>query len=308
MADTRDTEHPDDHPDPLAPVLHGPVVLGTKRSRRTVAGALIAGAGRALRVATALNGAQSLVYWSRDGGGDVDYVRPEHHTLSVYIEGGSGVRERRAPAARGFAGAICVLPAGHESRWYNDAAVGVLHVYFDDSDLECLGARQVEPLRQVNFGRDPLLHALGRGLVDDVGWSGEAERLVVEQLVRAMLARLVTGGVTSGLARGLSARQLARIETRMRESGGGDCTLEALAACVGLGPRQFTRRYKAATGTTPGQRLVALRVERAQALIRDGRALADVALETGFASQSHLTRRFREHVGTTPGRWRDALQ
>jgi AraC-like DNA-binding protein len=31
--------------------------------------------------------------------------------------------------------------------------------------------------------------------------------------------------------------------------------------------------------------------------------LADVAAEVGFADQAHLTRRFRQFLGTTPGRF-----
>ena len=260
---------------------------------------------------------RSIAYWRHDGGGDADYLRPDHHTLSVYLEGGTGVRERRNPAVRGSPGAICVLPAGEESRWFNDARVGVLHVYFDGADLDRLdGAAAPAALAPLHYGRDPLLHALGRALVDDVDWAADADRLVREQLVAAMLARLIGGrrGGTGGARPGasprrvgaLSAARLGRVEARLRDPDATACTLGDLAAEVGLGVRQFARAYRAATGTTPGQRLLALRIERAQALIRGGAALVDVAHETGFASQSHLTRRFREHLGITPARWRDA--
>ncbi|MFI5226445.1 MAG: helix-turn-helix domain-containing protein [Candidatus Limnocylindrales bacterium] len=39
----------------------------------------------------------------------------------------------------------------------------------------------------------------------------------------------------------------------------------------------------------------------------DGQPLADVAAEVGFCDQAHLTRRFRRFLGTTPGRFRDAI-
>ena len=48
-----------------------------------------------------------------------------------------------------------------------------------------------------------------------------------------------------------------------------------------------------------------LRVERARLLIQEGASdLASVALEAGFADQSHFTRVFRRLVGTTPGEYR----
>ena len=277
----------------------------------TVARALAAaGNARALSAAH-VGGARSIVHWYRDGGGDADYLRPDHHTLSVYLEGGTGVRERGNPAVRGSPGAICVLPANEESRWFNDARVGVLHVYFDGADLASLyGAAAPAALAPLHYGRDPLLHALGRALVDDVDWTADADRLVREQVVAAMLARLVGGrregaGGTRRVG-ALSAARLERVEARLRDPDATACTLGDLAAEVGLGVRQFARAYRAATGTTPGRRLLALRIERAQALIRGGAALVDVAHETGFASQSHLTRRFREHLGITLARWRDA--
>ena len=34
-----------------------------------------------------------------------------------------------------------------------------------------------------------------------------------------------------------------------------------------------------------------------------GQPLAEVALAVGFSSQSHLTRRFKETIGLTPGRY-----
>jgi len=50
--------------------------------------------------------------------------------------------------------------------------------------------------------------------------------------------------------------------------------------------------------------LNAVRVAEAQKRIRLGMPLASVALECGFADQSHLTRRFKGSVGVTPAAWR----
>jgi AraC-like DNA-binding protein len=39
-------------------------------------------------------------------------------------------------------------------------------------------------------------------------------------------------------------------------------------------------------------------------LLLAGFPIADVAAQTGFADQSHLTRRFKRVVGVTPGQYR----
>jgi len=46
------------------------------------------------------------------------------------------------------------------------------------------------------------------------------------------------------------------------------------------------------------------RLDRARSELRRGRALADVALATGFADQAHFTRVFRAGVGLSPGQYR----
>jgi AraC-like DNA-binding protein len=46
------------------------------------------------------------------------------------------------------------------------------------------------------------------------------------------------------------------------------------------------------------------RVARARTLLRAGTPPADVAAALGFTDQAHLTRVFRDAMGTTPGRYR----
>lgn len=44
-------------------------------------------------------------------------------------------------------------------------------------------------------------------------------------------------------------------------------------------------------------------VESARRRLLAGRPPADVVAVAGFHDQAHLTRQFRRHVGTTPGRF-----
>jgi AraC-like DNA-binding protein len=45
------------------------------------------------------------------------------------------------------------------------------------------------------------------------------------------------------------------------------------------------------------------RIARAKTLLRQGRAISEVARLTGFADQSHLTRHFKRLVKLTPGEY-----
>jgi AraC family transcriptional regulator len=101
-------------------------------------------------------------------------------------------------------------------------------------------------------------------------------------------------------------------ERRAKEmmAGGVDIALsvEDLAQACGLSVGHFSRAFKVSTGVSPHRWIQSLRVERAKALIRTGSlSIAEVALASGFADQSHLTRVFSRLVGQTPGAWRRAL-
>lgn len=79
--------------------------------------------------------------------------------------------------------------------------------------------------------------------------------------------------------------------------------LGTLAARVGASPTHLARCFTAAFGVPPHTYLVGRRVDAARHLLLEGRPLAEVAAVVGFHDQAHLTRHFRRHVGTTPGRY-----
>ncbi|MEM9794967.1 MAG: helix-turn-helix transcriptional regulator [Pseudomonadota bacterium] len=78
-----------------------------------------------------------------------------------------------------------------------------------------------------------------------------------------------------------------------------------LAAQVGVAPAHLSRAFKAATGRTPRQHLIARRLAHATRMLAEGREpLAEIAYACGFSSQSHMTALFSEHIGMPPGRYR----
>lgn len=78
-------------------------------------------------------------------------------------------------------------------------------------------------------------------------------------------------------------------------------SLSALAAEEGLSTYALIRAYKRRFAITPMRHLASLRVECACRLLREGVEPAAVAAEVGFADQAHLTRAFKQRLGTTPG-------
>lgn len=64
---------------------------------------------------------------------------------------------------------------------------------------------------------------------------------------------------------------------------------------------QFRRHYHSSVG----EHIRTVRVRHAmERLAHTREPLADIAIESGFSDQSHLTRVFKRHTGVTPARFR----
>jgi AraC-like DNA-binding protein len=87
-----------------------------------------------------------------------------------------------------------------------------------------------------------------------------------------------------------------------------DITLTQLAAHVSLSPYYLLRVFRAEVGMPPYGYLESVRIRQAQRLIKAGRTLAETAVEVGFNSQSHLTYRFKQIIGVTPGQYAQRLK
>ena len=81
-------------------------------------------------------------------------------------------------------------------------------------------------------------------------------------------------------------------------------SLEELAATVNLSPFHFARVFRRATGLPPHAWVKQRRIEQARALLKAGCAPVNVAVQLGFADQSHLTRQFKQAYGVGPGEYR----
>lgn len=85
-------------------------------------------------------------------------------------------------------------------------------------------------------------------------------------------------------------------------------SLDQVARLVHLSPYHFSHLFSAQIGVPPHVYLNQIRVRHARNLLCGGADLADTALATGFADQSHLNRNFKRIVGVTPGQFRRFFQ
>ena len=81
-------------------------------------------------------------------------------------------------------------------------------------------------------------------------------------------------------------------------------SIKELAESEGISEYALIRAYRRRFSITPLQHLMSLRIECACELLAQGAAPTDVAEETGFSDQAHLTRMFKQRLGTTPAAYR----
>jgi AraC family transcriptional regulator len=100
----------------------------------------------------------------------------------------------------------------------------------------------------------------------------------------------------------LAPWQVRRAKELMSANLAGNLALSDIAKECGLSVSHFARAFRVSAGMAPYQWLLRRRVEHAKQLVVESRlSLAEVALASGFADQSHLTRVFSRIAGCSPG-------
>ena len=101
---------------------------------------------------------------------------------------------------------------------------------------------------------------------------------------------------------GLAPAALRRVREYVEQHFAEKICSGTLATITGLSPGHFNRAFKQSTGFSPHQYVVQRRVAAATELLeKTDRSVVDIALETGFAHQSHFCRTYVVATGETPG-------
>src|SRR5690606_18331843 len=139
-------------------------------------------AGVPLRASARFGEGLAAAGWDRDEKVLTSYDAPNHHTLSLYVVGGDGVRRLRSGRAIPSLGpgSLCVMPAGLTTDWSVVGPVRLFRCYLPTS---VCGRRVVEildadprtvSLRVECFLRDPLLEGIIRSAVLPRAWEEPA--------------------------------------------------------------------------------------------------------------------------------------
>lgn len=129
-----------------------------------------------------------------------------------------------------------------------------------------------------------------------------SSELTMEGLLLELLAALARRPATSERQKPLWLR---RVETMIHDEFNGKLTMTALATEANVHPAHLATVFRRFHHTTVSEFVQRLRVQAACKMLRQpNTALAEVALQLGFADQSHFSRVFHRLTGMTPTTWR----
>ena len=133
-----------------------------------------------------------------------------------------------------------------------------------------------------------------------------------QQMVFAILEQIIrptaTGPQTANTT-GIDDHDLIRVCQIIEDELSGPLTVERLADSVGRNKFTFIRAFKKRSGLTPYQFILERRVSRARDMIKaGGKSLAEVAYDTGFSSQSHMSTAFLAHFSISPAAYRKSVR
>lgn len=148
----------------------------------------------------------------------------------------------------------------------------------------------------------PRAQQLARSLLAPSAASAGLRRLHLESQCLE-LAALALAALTPTPAPGLNAaerRRLAQLDALLREAPLEGLSMAELARAVASNPTSLQALARRAWGMSVFERLRALRLEQAHALLRQGASVAAAAELAGYSAASNFATAFRRRYGLSP--------
>lgn len=259
----------------------------------------------------------SMVPKRRDAMYAVDGAFNAVHVITMQLRGFTGecyVDGEPFHAGHVSAKRLRVFPAGHSASWRSEGVVDMFHVYVPDAllrkKLALLGQpieRAQQCLRSTQYMTDPLLQNIMQRLATLAVCGDPVRAQYQNALQETLIFHLLThygDSRTAASGQESSAETARSVTCVLRDSIATKRSVRELARTAGMSVGQFNADVLAATGFTPHQYRMQMRVNAAKEKLRAGsQSLADIADELGFADQAHFTRTFRRLSGSTPGKF-----
>jgi AraC-like DNA-binding protein len=249
------------------------------------------------------------IEWAQADGKNYSSPRHFHEELEVNIRQGDGWRFNYRGTRHSVPPNTLVLTQPGEA-----------HQTDCTSDCDCLfrGVRvSADLLQQVAIevaGRETAIPCFPIPLVHDRTFSTQfiqvhqalqypSSQLEKQTLIQDLLVKLILHYAESPLSLvnlGTEIQPVDRIRSYLEDHYNQEISLEQLSQVANLSSFHLNRSFRKTFGMPPHAYQIQLRILQAKRLLRKGRSIDRVAIETGFVSQSHFGSHFKRLIGVTP--------
>lgn len=174
---------------------------------------------------------------------------------------------------------------------------------------------EIDLTPQIGFKNKHICH-VAMSLLEELNEGNVVGRLYADSLATGLAIQIIRRYTSfkdiqighGGMAPHKLRKALGLIDHHLANEEEGRVALRTVARHVGMSYFHFSRAFKHSMGMTPTNYIAERRIERAKRLLEETELpISEIALRSGFSSQSHFTTAFRRFAGATPKVFRATL-
>lgn len=179
--------------------------------------------------------------------------------------------------------------------------------YFDYAPNSFL-INELPDVIQVSVGKGQL-DQLSQLIYSEMNSKLPAQKMAIDSLSNFLfimvLRKVLNQNERLGHLLSIKDEKMIRLVNAIIKNPSKNWTLESMSSYCLLSRSVFAKRFRESVGYTPNHFLVKIRINIAMLLMKTtSKSLLDIALSSGFQSESYFSKAFKAHTELTPNQYR----